>query len=154
MNIEIKHLNQNDIVHFTDLVRVFADVFDMEPFRLPDVNYLQKLLRRKEFIVLAAILGNDVVGGLTAHILPSCYSETSEVYIYDLAVKPIHQRKGIGRKLLVSLSEYCKMSGFREFFVQADVDDVHALDFYQSTGGLAEKVVHYSYTTTTEANNL
>lgn len=30
-------------------------------------------------------------------------------------------------------------------FVAASEEDVHALDFYHSTGGEAEKVVHFNY---------
>ena len=43
-----------------------------------------------------AVLDNVVVGGLTAHVLPSAYSASAEVYIYDLGVKAEMQRKGIG----------------------------------------------------------
>jgi aminoglycoside 3-N-acetyltransferase I len=86
-----------------------------------------------------------VVGGLTAHILPSYYSSSSEVYLYDLAVKTSFQRKGIGKKLLLALTAYCRENNYKAFFVQADEADSHALEFYSATGGSPEKVVHFNY---------
>ena len=79
--------------------------------------------------------------------MPSTYFEANEVYIYDLAVAKEYQRKGIGKKLLGELANICKQNGESEFFVQADIDDEHALEFYRSTGGVAEEVIHFSYDT-------
>jgi aminoglycoside 3-N-acetyltransferase I len=86
-----------------------------------------------------------IIGGLTAYILPSYYSDSSEVYIYDLAIKKNFQRKGIGKKLLQSLKAYCGQNEYKVLFVQADVTDAYALNFYQSTGGIPQKVIQFSY---------
>ena len=97
------------------------------------------------FVVFVARHGDTVIGGLTAYVLAGYYSESSEVYLYDLAVAASFQRKGIGRKLLQALTGFCRENNFREFFVQADEVDTHALEFYRSTGGRPEKVVHFTY---------
>jgi aminoglycoside 3-N-acetyltransferase I len=78
------------------LFLLFQQVFDA---KLPTVKkaYLKKLLNRPDFICFAAIYKNEVIGGLTAYELPMYHSETSEMYIYDIAVKPAFQRKGIGK---------------------------------------------------------
>ena len=145
MNITIKQLTAGDIAEFVQMLRLFENVFEMQDFQMPGEGHLTSLLARKDFIVFTAQYENTTVGGLTAHILPSYYSESSEVYIYDLAVKTTFQRKGIGKRLLLSLTEYCSLHGYKEFFVQADEPDTHALEFYRSTGGTAEKVVHFYY---------
>jgi len=145
MNITVKRLITGDIKEFTEVLGVFEDVFEMRDFQLPGDDHLATLLSREDFIVYVALSENAVVGGLTAYILPSYYSQSSEVYLYDLAVKTSHQRKGIGKKLLNALTEYCHQNGYKEFFVQADEADTHALDFYRSTGGSAEKVTHFTY---------
>jgi aminoglycoside 3-N-acetyltransferase I len=43
------------------------------------------------------------------------------------------------------LKEYCKQNEIKEMFVAANEEDKNALDFYRSTGGNAEKVVHFNY---------
>lgn len=140
-----KRLGSIDLPYLKALIRVYEEVFEMENFTLPSDSYLQTLLRRDGLMFFVAMFEGKVIGGLTAHVLPSVYFESAEVYIYDLGVKTSFQRKGVGRKLMASLSEYCKEQGYKEIFVQADLADQHAMDFYQATGGQAERVVHYSY---------
>ena len=119
----------------------------MKKFVLPSKEYLQSLLDRGGITFLAAEKGGRIVGGLTAHELPSTYFSSNEVYVYDMVVAKEYQRKGIGRKLLSELAKICKFKGEREFFLQVDIDDHHALEFYRSTGGVPENVIHFSYDT-------
>ena len=145
MKTEYKKLEIEDLSRLTELIKVYEETFEMEDFTLPAAQYLQSLLEKETVIFYVAIIDNRVVGGLTAHVLPSTYFPSSEVYIYDLAVRTEFQRKGIGRQLINSLKEYCANLRLKEVFVQADLEDRHALDFYQATGGIAESVVHFSY---------
>lgn len=92
-----------------------------------------------------AVDGGKVLGGLTAYILAQYYTIKPVVYIYDLAVQTKFQRQGIGKQLLLALKDYGKSWGFKELFVQAHEEDSHALEFYQNTGGIPDKVVHYTY---------
>ncbi|WP_018476242.1 GNAT family N-acetyltransferase [Pontibacter roseus] len=143
--MEILKLEQQDIHHFIALVHVFEDVFEMEPFAIPDTEYLQALLAKPDFMAFAALEQNTVVGGLTAYVLHQYYSVMPLVYIYDLAVKRDFQRQGIGSRLIQSVTDYCQQRGFEEVFVQADKVDDYALDFYRSTGATEEQVVHFYY---------
>ena len=145
MKIEYKKLEIGDLSRLTELIKVYEEVFEMEDFTLPNAQYLQSLLEKETVIFYVAITDIKVVGGLTAHILPSTYFPSSEVYIYDLAVETDFQRKGIGRELINSLKEYCASMQLKEIFVQADLEDRHAIEFYRATGGIAESVVHFSY---------
>jgi aminoglycoside 3-N-acetyltransferase I len=145
MNIIAKQLSDQDIELFRQLLRLFEEVFEMRDHQIPDDDYLKQLLKNEGFVVLIALDGNVVVGGLTAHTIPSYYFPSSEMYIYDLAVKSSFQRQGTGTKLLQYLKQYCREKGYKEFFVQADEPDTHALEFYRSTGGIPEKVIHFSY---------
>ena len=87
----------------------------------------------------------DVVGGLTAHTLPLTSGEQSEVFIYDIAVAPAHQRKGIGRGLVEELRRLAASAGVGEVFVAADNDDAHALDFYRALGGTPAPVTIFTF---------
>lgn len=145
MTIEIKQLKPGDIGHFEALINVFEEVFGMDHFLLPDQEYLEDLLQREGFMVYVAVFDGQVVGGLTAYILPSYYFQSSEVYIYDLAVSQPFQRKGTGRKLIDTIKADCRAAGLRELFIQVDPTDQHAVDFYLATGGKAEEAIHFSY---------
>ncbi len=145
MNFKIKKLQPHEINKFIALIRVLEDVFETENFHLPKKNYLQQLLAKEDFMVFVALQNDNVIGGLTAYTLQQYYSQKPLIYIYDLAVKRVFQRQGIGKKLISAINNYCKEIGVEEVFVQADEVDDYALDFYRSTGGLAEKVVHFTY---------
>lgn len=140
-------LEKADLDRLRELILLYEDVFEMENFTMPSEAYLQSLLAKPGLSFLVAVIEDKVVAGLTAHDLASTYFEANEVYVYDLAVSRQHQRKGIGKKLLNELGRICKDKGESEFFLQADLDDEQALEFYRSTGGVEEKVIHFSYDT-------
>ncbi|MGZ4056837.1 MAG: N-acetyltransferase family protein [Bacteroidia bacterium] len=144
-DFKIKCLTSNDIDLFKELIELFISVFEEEDASLPDQNYLEGLLKKTDFLVFVAMNNKQIVGGLTAFELPKYYSKSSELFIYDIAVKPGHQRKGLGKMLLEHTIKYCQEKGINEIFVAANEEDQHALDFYHATGGEAEKVVHFNY---------
>lgn len=145
MDIAVKRLGAADMQEFIGLLGVFERAFEMKDVQLPSQVHLKKLLERKDFIVFIAKHDHAVIGGLTAHVLVSYYTASSEVYIYDLAIDTPFQRKGVGKKLIGKLGDFCRENGFSTFFVQADEVDAHALAFYRSTGGSPEQVVHFNY---------
>lgn len=145
MDVHIKKLGPGEMDQFAALINVFEEVFEMENLLGPDPGYLENLLRKESFMVYVAMFGERIIGGLTAYVLPSYYFQSSEVYIYDLAINPDFQRKGTGRKLIEAIKTDCKALGLREVFIQADKIDQHAIDFYHATGGKSADVVHFSY---------
>ena len=145
MTTEIKKLTHLDIGEFLQLIRVFEEVFEMKGFKMPAEKHLSDLLGKDDFMVFVALSGHQVLGGLTAYTLMQYYTESPLVYIYDLAVKTDYQRKGIGKKLMSGIIDFCKLNEMDEIFVQADLEDGYAIDFYRSTGGKPEEVIHFSY---------
>ena len=142
---EIKQLAKEDLSKFTFLVNLFNEVFEEEnPAVGSDANSL-RLLNDNRFIALVALTDNEVVGGLTAYELPMYHWDLSEIFLYDLAVKPEYQRMGIGKELIQSLKEHCIKNGIKDFFVMAHEEDEHAIEFYHATGGKSEKVVNFVY---------
>lgn len=146
MSIEIKRLTKQDLSEFTALIHLFNLVFEEESKIGSDAN-LRKLLNNKSFSALVALEQDKIVGGLTAYELPMYYSNRSEIFLYDLAIHPKYQRMGIGKSLLQRLKEYCAGNGIKEFFVMANEEDEHAIEFYHATGGKAERVVNFVYET-------
>jgi aminoglycoside 3-N-acetyltransferase I len=72
-------------------------------------------------------------------------AEASELFIYDLAVRPEFQRQGVGRALIAALRVAGAAEGISEAFVPADNEDTHALDFYRAVGGDPAGVTMFSF---------
>jgi aminoglycoside 3-N-acetyltransferase I len=138
-------LTTTDYHQLTELLDVYKEAFGLTDFRQPPADYLKTLLHHPTMLFLVATRNGKVVGGLTAFTLPSVYYPASELYIYDLAIRPKNQRQGIGTALLKELREHCTRSGIKEIFVQADRPDRHAIEFYRKNGGTPEDVIHFSF---------
>lgn len=123
---------------------LMAEVFGQPQAPLSD-GYLDLLLARPDFWVLTAICDGSVVGGLTAHTLMMTTFEGAEVFLYDIAVDPDHQRRGFGRRLVDTLRREANSLGINTMFVPADDEDTHALDFYLALGGTPTRVTFFEF---------
>ena len=143
---QIKRLGKEDTALARKLIRLFHEVFEMENMQVPSDSYLTAWLERTDFIAYAVIRENEVIGGFSVYELPMLQRQESEVFIYDIAIKPAFQRKGLGKELLSTLSDYCRKNKIKTIFVNASEEDPHAIDFYHSSDGIGEKVVQFTYT--------
>jgi GNAT superfamily N-acetyltransferase len=95
--IHIQRLGPHDAELARTTFAVIAEVFGETHAPLSDA-YVAALLARPDFWGFAATHAGQVVGGLTAHALMMTAYEGSEVVLYDIAVAPDQQRRGIGRQ--------------------------------------------------------
>jgi len=124
---------------------VFGEAFgepDTYGAHVPDDAYLRGLLAKPHFIAIAARAGGEVVGGLAAYVLEKFEQARSEIYIYDLAVRAEHRRRGVATGLIGALKEIAKTRGAYVIFVQADRGDEPAIRLYESLG-TREDVHHF-----------
>ncbi len=143
---KIIRLQKEDLDQFVDLTKLFEEVFEIENFSIPKERHLKELLCRDDFDAFVALKYNLVVGGLTTYILKQYYSEKAIAYIYDLAVHLNHQRQGIGKNLIEEAKKFYSIKGFEDMFVQAEIVDEHAIEFYRSTNpSEEEQIVYFSY---------
>jgi aminoglycoside 3-N-acetyltransferase I len=145
MDYEYKRITPDDPSLLRRLIDVFAEVFDERETYLgsiPRDAYLRRLLERDTFIALAAMAGNEVVGGLAAYELEKFERERSEIYIYDLGVREGHRRRGVARNLIEELRAVARARGAWVIFVQADRGDTPAIRLYESVG-TCESVYHF-----------
>jgi aminoglycoside 3-N-acetyltransferase I len=143
--IKYLHLNVNNLEDILKLIKLYENVFKMETFVYPSHSYLENILKNDNIIFVVAKYEEEIIGGLTAHILPSTYFESNEVYVYDLAVHHDFQRIGIGTRLIEELKNITCVKGDKEIFLQADIGDEYAIDFYKKIGGIPEDVIHFSF---------
>lgn len=144
MSIDIRRLTASDRALARRVFFTMTEVFEDPGDPLGD-DYLATLLARPDFWAFAAVDGDTVVGGLTAHTLIMTRSESREVFIYDLAVVPERQRQGVGRRLVAALREAAAAEGIQVAFVPADNEDTHALDFYRAIGGVPAPVTIFTF---------
>ena len=137
MQHQTSRLRPGDRALAAALFAVMAEVFEEERQPL-SLSYLDQLLARDDVWIIAAFADSQIIGGITAYTLPLTRTESSELFIYDLAVLPAHQRKGVGRRLVAALRDGVNAEGI------ADNEDLHALDFYRAIGGTASPVTIFT----------
>ena len=64
--IEIKRLNESDLQFFKSLIDLFNIVFEEDRSNIGNDANLSGLLGNAQFIVMAALAEQEVIGGLTA----------------------------------------------------------------------------------------
>jgi aminoglycoside 3-N-acetyltransferase I len=140
-----KQLSADDLGLMVGLNAMFGEAFgepDTYQGAVPSDAYLKALLAKPTFIALAALDGDDVVGGLAAYELEKFERARSEIYIYDLAVRENHRRKGVATGLIRALQKIAGDRGAYVIFVQADPGDEPAIRLYESLG-TREDVHHF-----------
>jgi len=143
--LEIRRLTPSDETSMRHLNTVFAEAFnDVETYTQapPEDAYLRDVLSKDHVVVLAALKGAEVVGGLVAYELHKLERARSEFYIYDLAVAESHRRQGVATRLIERLRKIAHARGAWVAFVQADYGDDPAIALYDKLGA-REEVLHF-----------
>ncbi|RDC64003.1 hypothetical protein [Adhaeribacter pallidiroseus] len=78
--VEIKRLGENDAPLAEALFMLLQNVFEVENPTSPPLPYLQHLLQNTSFIVYAALQDKEILGGLTAYILPMYRVTSAEIF--------------------------------------------------------------------------
>lgn len=132
----------NSVAQLRELISVFSLAFETE-YEVADES-LSRMLESSTTLVLGASQEEKVVGGLVAMELLPIHG-TKEFYIYDIAVHPEHQQKGIGKKLIEHLKVEAKSRGIETIFVEAESEDAGAVEFYRKIGGEEVAVNHFNF---------
>lgn len=140
----VRRLTAADCQCARDTFALMAEVFDEDAGPLGDA-YVARLLAQPGFWALTAFIADTPVGGLTAHVLPMTRSESTELFIYDIAVLPGYQRLGVGRALIAAVREAAAREGIASVFVPADDEDGHAVEFYRALGADAAPVTMFTF---------
>lgn len=144
--MEVKKLSQGEISDFRNLVEIFKDVFENEE-PISDKNQLGKLLSDPGFIVFVVRQNNKIVGGMTIYVLHRYYGTKPVAYIYDVGISPEFQGQGFGKALISEVCKYCKENGFEAAYIEAESDDIDAVNFYRKTKFSSEiNAIHFTYT--------
>jgi aminoglycoside 3-N-acetyltransferase I len=141
----VRRLTTGDVSLLRALNSLYGEVFgDPETYtgEPPSDAYVESLLAKENVVVLVALVGEEVVGGLVAYELDKFEQARSELYVYDLAVAESHRRQGIATALIGRLREIAAERGAWVVYVQADYGDDPAIALYQKLG-VREEVLHF-----------
>ncbi|MEO9532293.1 MAG: GNAT family N-acetyltransferase [Crocinitomicaceae bacterium] len=130
----IELIKPEEVDKFIELRRIFAEVFEQDAPIL-DEDQIKRIRDNRSFIAIGATVGFELVGGLTAHLVTNYYQGGLDLFIYDIAIKTEHQRKGVGIELLNFTKKFCKEHHVNEMYVAAEADDENALSYYRKTDG-------------------
>ena len=140
-----EQLHRADVPRLKQLLAVFGEAFeDIAAYQgaVPRDTYLEAFLADERCITVVAMDDDAVKGGLVAYELPKFEQERKEIYIYDLAVKAAHRRRGIATGLIVTLKAIARARGAYVIYVQADRGDDAAIALYEKLG-VREDVLHF-----------
>lgn len=142
---DITRLGPADAATLRELLGVFGAAFE-DPGHYgdaqPDDGYLGRLLARDTFVAVVARVDGELVGGVTAYLLPKYEQARSELYLYDIAVAERHRRRGIATALIAALHDAARACGADTMYVQADVEDAPAIALYERLGR-GRAVLHF-----------
>ena len=145
MSFVVRQLTGSDIRQLRELNLLFGEAFaDPQTYAAepPGDEYLGEWLAEPHVVVLVALVGTRVAGGLVAYELRKFERQRSEIYIYDLAVAEPFRRRGIASELLRHTRRIAAERGASSVFVQADYVDGPAIALYTKFGS-REEVLHF-----------
>jgi ribosomal protein S18 acetylase RimI-like enzyme len=132
---DIVRINQRNV----DVLDVVADdVFDDEI----NGELLQAVLANGQ-LLLTAIVEGAVVGQLQA-MIQHHLDGAPQLYVDNLGVSPLHQRRGIARRLIQEVWLWANELGCQEAWIVTDLDNQEANGLYRSIGAERSTVALYS----------
>ncbi len=143
--MDIKKLEKGDVLAFTQLIKIFKEVFENDEAIAP-AEQSEKLLSDSNFLVFVVSQNEEVIGGLTIYILHRYHHAKPIAYIYDVGIDPNFQGKGYGKALIASVCDYCRKNSFDSAYVEAESDDLDAVEFHRRTKCSSEmNATHFTY---------
>lgn len=149
LEFQIKKLTPSDIKTAQELFILFKKVFEeitITADELPPKEYIKNILSKENFHVYVATSNNTVIGGITGYEFDMYMKESKEIYIYDLAVDTNCRRNGVARSLIDTMIEDARQRNVSTVFVEAESEDVEAVEFYKSTPAEMLLVNHFNFT--------
>jgi ribosomal protein S18 acetylase RimI-like enzyme len=106
------------------------------------------MLAEPDLVNLVAVDDGAAVGFIYGYVLRR-YEATS-FFIYSVDVAPSHQRRGLAKAMLATLSEMGRSGRWDEMFVFTNAGNAPAMALYHSAGGVSpppDDVVMFDFET-------
>jgi ribosomal protein S18 acetylase RimI-like enzyme len=138
MAIEIRLLGPADA---RVLDTVAPDVFDLSV----DERWTREFLDDPRHHIVVALDGELVVGFASAvhYVHPD---KAPELWINEVGVAPTHQRRGIGRRVMMAVLAHGRALGCTEAWVGTEETNFAARRLYAGSGGVQDPDAFVTYT--------
>ncbi|QUL37568.1 GNAT family N-acetyltransferase [Erythrobacter sp. JK5] len=146
--IAVRRLGPGDLAGYRTMNAVFSEVFE-EPEnyadRPPGDSHARAWLANANNIAILAEAGGKTVGALAGYVLPKFEQERSELFIYDLAVRESHRRRGAATAMIEETRKIARNVGAWTVFVQADTtpEDEPAQALYRKLASSEITALHF-----------
>ena len=131
----LRHACEQDLDAMASLLRVlFSIEQDFTVDNRRQQQGLQLMLENPRGCVLVAEISGVVVGMCTGQLTISTAEGGLSLLIEDVVVSPEWQRRGIGKRLILEISEWGKEKGAKRMQLLADSNNERALIFYKGLG--------------------
>lgn len=137
----IRQADKDDLPAIMELEKI---CFKEETFHKKQIEYL--LLKARSLFLVASVEG-DIVGS----IITLLRKHISNARIYSLNVHPSYRRLGIGSSLMDHSEDILVNMGYRNFTLEAGVNNIAAQNLYVSKGFSLERRMEKYYKNGDEA---
>lgn len=107
-------------------------------------------INRNDSITKIAVLENEIVGFIVARLITNpCQNYSDYAEIYNIAVKNKYRNRGIGKKIMESLTTICRENKITEIFLEVRKSNKTARNFYARRGfeEIGERKSYYTLPT-------
>ena len=93
----------------------------------------------------ACIENNKIIGYACGYELNRLDNVGNMLYIHGVGVHANYRKQGIGKQMITSIKQYCKLSGICRFYLYTYKTNAAACALYDSTGGTVHRDDNVSY---------
>jgi ribosomal-protein-alanine acetyltransferase len=106
-------------------------ILKIEKESFPDL-WGRELLEKELSLSFSRFIVAEVDGEIVGYLIAWIIGDSCE--LNRIAVAPCIRKKGIGKKLLYELIDYCKSRNVKEIFLEVRESNLNAIKLYRSSG--------------------
>ena len=131
MGLTVRRLRSGDEA----LSRVAATVFKTSDV---SITHAARFLQNPANYLIVAEMGSDLAGFALAYCLDRLDRAAAQLFVYEVAVLPRHQRQHVGTALMEFLRDLVRLERFMEAFVLTNQGNEPAISLFEKTGAKRE----------------
>jgi [ribosomal protein S18]-alanine N-acetyltransferase len=126
-DISVRPLREGDIREIIEM----SDLLGLSPWTRQD--YLAELRRKDSHLTIAQI-DEQLTGFLAARRVPGPNDGVFDMEVYNIGVRPEHQRTGVGQVLMHDLIVFSRRNSVSDIWLEVRRKNSSAIAFYLSFG--------------------
>lgn len=126
--MEYRKLNISDLKMIMKMNQDFRENFVCE-------ENMRIFLSNPQNLLFACVESNRIIGFCYGYEINRLNDIGNMLYIHEVGVLPQYQGQGVGKKMLNSIKEACKLLGICRFFLFTQKSNIAACALYNSVNG-------------------